>query len=171
MSNPEELEALRAKARSAFLNGDFEASEPLYQRYREQGGDDMGAILHLAICKEISGDKFSAKELYKVYGSREGGSHALRENIRGRALFQRNYPATASSYCDITINNAVVMSRLIGWGRFGNQVLEHFWMTLYSTNHGVKMAVSYWLGRDVFGLADYILTNAQSSNSCAFVKI
>jgi len=59
------------------------------------------------------------------------------------------------------------MSRLIAWGRFGNQVLEHFWMTLYSTNHGVKTAVSYWLGRDVFGLVGYILPNAHEFEDCA----
>ena len=154
-------DSLRKQARGAFLKGQFTSAEILYSQFIELGGEDMGAFLHLAICREISGDLVSANELYGEYAAREGGSDALRENIRGRAMFQMHYPATPSVYLEIDPKQAICMNRLIGWGRYGNQLLEYFWLHLHAMNHGLTLAVPYWLGRDLFGLADPILNNAK----------
>lgn len=153
---------LRKQARGAFLQGKYSIADALYTSFLESGGDEVGAFLHLGICREIAGDKVAAKKYYSEYGSREGGSDALRENIRGRAFLHLSYPVTPTVHIDIDPKETVTMSRLIGWGRFGNQLLEYFWLHLHAMNHGLKLAVPYWLGRDLFGLADPILTSPQN---------
>jgi len=91
---------LRQQGRRAFLSGDYKAANELYEAFFKSGMDDMGAVLHLAICKEIVGDMPAAKKLYDDYLSREGGSHALKETIRGRALFRLHFPAAKDTHIE-----------------------------------------------------------------------
>ena len=154
-------ELIRKSARSAFFKGDYDTSERLYDEYLSENKENLGALLHYGICLEIKGQKADAYEYYRQYDSLEGGSHALRENIRGRALFRQQYPSTDDVHIECDPNKAITMSRLIGWGRFGNQLLEYFYLSIHSRIHGLQLFVPYWLGRDLFALADGILVDAK----------
>ena len=130
----------------------LEAESLLMEIYREDPGLFPPLVL-LAQIKEALGKPEEALPLYEA-AIRLVPGHALPFTRRALILLRRAYPLEGVSK-SLQSGQPLVTMRSLGLnGRFGNQLLQYGYLSLYARRCDAQVCVPDWIGRDLYGLSD-----------------
>ena len=142
-----------SSAQELAVSGKFLEAECLLMELYHEAPDLFPPLVLLAQIKEALGKPEEALPLYEA-AIRLVPGHALPFTRRALILLRQAYPLECISK-NLQDGQPLVTMRSLGLnGRFGNQLLQYGYLSLYARRCGAQVCAPDWIGRDLYGLSD-----------------
>ena len=148
--NQEQSNERYRQARAVLQQGDLKGAERLFEELLRSSPDHFATLVQLAVIKEQQRSFPEAISLYERATAANPG-HALPFTRRSLLKFKSAF--------DCESVPKVTMRTLGSNGRFGNQLLQYFFLRMYAQQCSLHYEVPEWIGRYLFDLRDALATD------------